>query len=88
MVLHRFKCHIFYEFFNDEHIPYRTLVNNPFFAAASFALFVRSPKVDLLTYVKSSNVFLLTAVAVLLASRADLEASCTLFEASSAAFFA
>lgn len=63
-------------------------MSNPFLAAASFALLVRSPRVDLPTYVRSSKVFLLTAVAVLLASRADLDASCILFEASSAAFFA
>lgn len=62
--------------------------SNPFFDATSFALLVRSPIVCFPTYVKSSNVFLLTPAAVLLASKADLLASCTLFEASSAAFLA
>lgn len=65
-----------------------TFINNPFFAATSFALLVKSPNVDLPTYVRSSKVFLLTAVAVLLASKADFEASCILLAASSAAFFA
>lgn len=62
--------------------------SRPFLVTASFALFVRSPKVLFPTYVKSSIVFLLTAVAVLLASKALLPASCTLLDASSAAFFA
>lgn len=53
----------------------------PFFAAASFAVFVKSPIVDLPTYVKSSNVFLLTPAACFEACRAC-------FDASSAAFFA
>lgn len=53
----------------------------PFLAAASLAVFVRSPRVDLPTYVRSSNVFLLAPAACLDASRACLEAS-------SAAFFA
>lgn len=50
-------------------------LSKPFFAATSLALFVKSPKVLLLTYVKSSNVFLLTPAAVLLASKALFEAS-------------
>lgn len=65
---------------------WRTL-SKPFFAATSLALFVKSPKVLLLTYVKSSNVFLLTPAAVLLASKALFEASWTDFVASPMAFF-
>lgn len=53
----------------------------PFFDAASLAVFVRSPIVDLLTYVKSSNV-------ILLASAACFEACRACLDASSAAFFA
>lgn len=61
-------------------------LSKPFFAATSLALFVKSPKVLLLTYVKSSSVFLLTPAAVLLASKAVFEASCTDFVASPTAF--
>lgn len=53
----------------------------PFFVAASLAVLVKSPIVDLLTYVKSSNVFLL-------ASAACFEACSACLDASSAAFFA
>lgn len=53
----------------------------PFFVAASLAVLVKSPIVDLLTYVKSSNVFLL-------ASAACFEACIACLDASSAAFFA
>lgn len=53
----------------------------PFFVAASFAVLVKSPIVDLPTYVKSSNVFLLTPAAC-------FEACNACFDASSAAFFA
>lgn len=54
---------------------------SPFFVAASFAVFVKSPIVDLPTYVKSSIVFLLTPAAC-------LDACSACFDASSAAFFA
>lgn len=79
-------------FYNTENIivffdKIKFTFNKPFFAAASFALFVKSPKVLLPTYVKSSKVFLLTPAAVLLASNAVLDASCTDFVASSTAFF-
>lgn len=63
-------------------------LSKPFLATASFALFVRSPRVDFPTYVRSSKVFLLTPAAVLLASKAVLLASWTLLDASSAAFLA
>lgn len=75
ILIHLFTCKII-----------RTL-SKPFFAATSLALFVKSPKVLLLTYVKSSSVFLLTPAAVLLASKAVFEASCTDFVASPTAFF-
>lgn len=47
----------------------------PFLVAASLAVLVRSPSVDLPTYVRSSSVFLLTPAACLDTSRACLEAS-------------
>lgn len=53
----------------------------PFLAAASLAVLVRSPIVDLPTYVRSSNVFFP-------APAACLDASSACLDASSAAFFA
>lgn len=55
----------------------------PFFAAASFALFVKSPSVDLPTYVRSSSVFLLAPAACFEASNACLDASSAFFFACS-----
>ena len=75
-------------FWIKKNIEYIFAFNKPFFAAASFALFVKSSNVVFPTYVKSSNVFLLTPAAFLLASKALFDAVCTLLDASSAAFFA
>lgn len=55
----------------------------PFLAAASFALFVKSPSVDFPTYVRSSKVFLLAPAACLDASRACFDASSAFFLACS-----
>lgn len=52
---------------------------NPFLAATSLALFVKSPSVDLPTYVRSSSVFLLAPAACFDASRACFEASSAFF---------
>lgn len=57
----------------------------PVLEATCFALFVKSPKVFFPTYVRSSNVLLLTPAAVLLASNALLLTSCTDLDASPAA---